>query len=186
MFVWENILLIELKLFFFPSRITYVIQTRIHNPVMRNPFFFQYSSLYKQQKEALGVLHGFTDSVIQRRREDSLKHGINKNDKFNNEKFEDEAIGGRQKRAFLDSLLHSTIDGKPLDDLEIREEVDTFMFAVSSPMFIVKKIFVKIEMNIEIIQFVCNRDMIQHRLELHSVCITLPGHRKYKKDALRK
>lgn len=43
-----------------------------------------------------------------------------------------EEMGIRKKRAFLDVLLQSTIDGKPLNDLEIREEVDTFMFEVYS------------------------------------------------------
>lgn len=36
--------------------------------------------------------------------------------------------GGRRKLALLDILLQSTIDGESLTNLDIREEIDTFMF----------------------------------------------------------
>lgn len=71
------------------------------------------------------VLHGFADNVIRKRRKELLDK------KDENENALDE-IGIRKKRAFLDLLLHSTINGKPLSDLEIREEVDTFIFGVIS------------------------------------------------------
>ena len=77
------------------------------------------------------MMHQLTDNVIQKRREELL---ADKGDRGSNK--EDDAINGddfgiRKKRALLDILLHSTIEDKPLTDLDIREEVDNFMFAVS-------------------------------------------------------
>lgn len=40
--------------------------------------------------------------------------------------------GIKNKNAFLDLLLLSEIDGVKIDDESIREEVDTFMFEVST------------------------------------------------------
>lgn len=41
-------------------------------------------------------------------------------------------IGIKKKMAFLDLLLLSRINGEPLSDISIREEVDTFLFEVNS------------------------------------------------------
>lgn len=37
---------------------------------------------------------------------------------------------GSKKMALLDILLKSSVDGQPLSNEDIREEVDTFMFGV--------------------------------------------------------
>uniref|UniRef100_A0AAG5CW78 Cytochrome P450 n=1 Tax=Anopheles atroparvus TaxID=41427 RepID=A0AAG5CW78_ANOAO len=103
--------------------ITILVQMRLFNFLIRYDFFYQFSNNRRKTQEALKVLHGYTDSVIKSRREELAKHGgaqsrdINEND-----------MGIKKKVAFLDMLLQATIDGQPLTDLEIREEVDTFMF----------------------------------------------------------
>ncbi len=60
-------------------------------------------------------MHGFTDRVIIARRDELIKN-INNND-------------NKERNNLINILLQSSIDGKPLSNLDIREEVDTFMFA---------------------------------------------------------
>jgi len=77
----------------------------------------------RRQKKILKILHDFTDSVIIKRRNELSKA---QNNPAAEE--EDDGIGAKKKMALLDVLLQSTIDGQPLSNMDIREEVDTFMF----------------------------------------------------------
>ncbi|XP_055549740.1 cytochrome P450 4d1-like isoform X1 [Wyeomyia smithii] len=98
-----------------------IAMQRTYNIWSRYSFTFQFTKYAKMQEEALKVLHGYTDSVIRTRRAELGSV----NQRNNNE----DDIGIRKKTAFLDMLLQTvTADGQPLSDLEIREEVDTFMF----------------------------------------------------------
>lgn len=78
--------------------------------------------MYRSEQKALKVLHEFTDNVIRSRRKELLNSGASTDNS-------NEDIGGKRKMALLDLLLESTIEGEPLSDIDIREEVDTFMFA---------------------------------------------------------
>lgn len=98
-----------------------IIQQRGLNPIYHYKVIYQFTKLCQEEKAALKVLHGYTNSVISKRR--AQLEAVAKS----TQKTEDD-IGQKKRTAFLDMLLQATINGVPLTDKEIREEVDTFMF----------------------------------------------------------
>ncbi|CAH1966528.1 unnamed protein product [Acanthoscelides obtectus] len=84
------------------------------------PWIHPITPNYFKQKRAIKVLHEHTDRVIDER----IKNPINISDE------DKDSVGMKKRLAFLDLLLTATIDGKPLSRMDIREEVDTFMFEV--------------------------------------------------------
>lgn len=103
------------------KRMCQVITDRNFSPF--HPKFFPLTPNYYKEKRALKVLHSHTDQVIEKRIEHS---------KFNRENNVTNESSANPKPAFLDLLIQATIDDKPLSRLDIREEVDTFMFEVST------------------------------------------------------
>ena len=100
-----------------------IIHIRNFDILMRFDLFFKISKYYKRQKNSLEILHSFTDEVISIRREELFSKIKNKQNNQNGPS-ETEDLGIKRKIAFLDMLLQVTIDGKPLTNLEIREEVE--------------------------------------------------------------
>lgn len=111
-------------------RVTGTLQLRVSNLWKRSDLLFKVFAHKEKQKtdKIIKVLHDFTNKVIIQRREHLLKNNGCDNERHSR----DNNIGMSKKMAFLDILLQATIDGVPLSNTEIREEVDTFMFAVST------------------------------------------------------
>ncbi|CAO1297746.1 unnamed protein product [Diamesa tonsa] len=106
------------------NEIADIIHQRSYDFILRYDIFFKFTPTFQKQKKLLKALHDYTDKVIMDRREMLLIESK----KEIKVKEQDEVLGTRRKIALLDLLLQSTIDGLPLTNNDIREEIDTFMF----------------------------------------------------------
>ncbi|XP_034108259.1 probable cytochrome P450 4d20 [Drosophila albomicans] len=82
--------------------------------------------LHRKLVSDIRIMHDFTDKVIRERRstvERALTDGS-----YRPLSLGDAEIGSKSQMALLDILLQASIEGSPLSDADIREEVDTFMF----------------------------------------------------------
>ncbi|CAO1381140.1 unnamed protein product [Diamesa hyperborea] len=107
------------------KEISYIISSRFIKMWMRPEFIFNLLPAKQRHDKCIEIMHKFTTNIIENRREVIMKD--DKTD-VTIEDIEDDDTGLKKKQALLDVLLKSTIDGKPLTNAEITEEVDTFMF----------------------------------------------------------
>ncbi|XP_043271742.1 cytochrome P450 4c3-like isoform X2 [Venturia canescens] len=100
------------------EKMTAIIQTRFTNIWMSMDVIFNRTSMGKVHQEALDVIHGFVNRVIsERKAEWKLKHDGNFNE------------SSKKRLALLDMLLEYSQNGAILSDEDIKDEVNTFMFA---------------------------------------------------------
>lgn len=107
-----------------------IVFDRIFSILNQFPKIYALTPAGKRGREVIQILHGFTNKVITDRRRQIEDHGLSLNNNTSNDANVDEIYGTKAKLSFLDMLLNATIDGKPLSNNDIREEVDTFMFEV--------------------------------------------------------
>ncbi|KAL6418300.1 hypothetical protein ACFW04_012206 [Cataglyphis niger] len=105
---------------------------RLFKPWYYNDLIFALSPQGRKQKKILKILHGFTEKVIAERRLYHERTNYRYLENLENDKETEindaEVFGIKKKRlAMLDLLIAVSRDNN-LSDLDIREEVDTFMF----------------------------------------------------------
>ncbi|XP_017787234.1 PREDICTED: cytochrome P450 4d2-like [Nicrophorus vespilloides] len=98
-----------------------ISMTRIINPFYRIKFMYKYTNMYKSEMDALEIITSFSLGIIEKRRKFLETYHSNDDNEY-------DEFGKRRKMTFMDILLKSTINGKPLTNEEIRQEVDTFLF----------------------------------------------------------
>ncbi|EAT37902.1 AAEL010154-PA [Aedes aegypti] len=105
--------------------ISEIVFWRMFNNVYNTEFMFKLSNKYGTYKKCLETIREFTLSIIEKRR--STLNVFDKNG--GTSEVCNDSTGLKKKMALLDILLQTEIDGRPLTNEEVREEVDTFMFA---------------------------------------------------------
>jgi len=110
------------------SRTCQIMMKRQSKFLLQPDWLFSLSSYKYDLMKQLGIIHGFTNQVIQERK---ISYAEEKQRKWERKDSEtDETFISKRKRlAFLDMLIESSKDGEVLSDADIAEEVDTFMFA---------------------------------------------------------
>ncbi|XP_059617472.1 cytochrome P450 4d2-like isoform X1 [Phlebotomus argentipes] len=115
------------------SEISQIMSTRFIKVWQRIDFLFNnFVSTKKDHDRCIRVMHNFTENIIRQRRE-KLIEMLSKDERdagvaTKGEDEEESEFYEKKRLALLDVLLQATVDGKPLSNEDIREEVDTFMF----------------------------------------------------------
>lgn len=121
-----KILVLILSFLFFYFRIATLTVERNFSPWHHPDFIYFKTKKGREYQKNLDIVQGFTKKVIQERQQE--RKNQKKNFKTSNEDF-----GIKKRQAFLDLLLDASENDQSakLTDVEIREEVDTFMFEVN-------------------------------------------------------
>ncbi|KAL6259145.1 hypothetical protein P5V15_009067 [Pogonomyrmex californicus] len=106
---------------------------RLMRPWLAFDSIFALTPMGRKQAKCLKILHGFTEKIIEERKQYHernnrryLENFSNKIDKI--EADDEEVIGMKKKRLAMLDLLIAVAPDYNMNDLDIREEVDTFVF----------------------------------------------------------
>ncbi|CRK87592.1 CLUMA_CG001389, isoform A [Clunio marinus] len=99
---------------------------RFYKPWLRVDYFFRKSSYADKYEKSLNTLQEMTTKVIKERK---LSRQMDNNE-FSGKAEND--FGMKKRKAFLDLLLDGNESNKELTDEDIKDEVNTFMFAVNT------------------------------------------------------
>ncbi|XP_015185916.1 PREDICTED: cytochrome P450 4c3-like [Polistes dominula] len=100
------------------DKLSHITQYRFTSLWASKDFLFKWSNLGKEYDRALRVVHNFVDQVIAERKRE---RGNNENNNYDKPT--------KRNKHLLDSLLDISSNGTILTDTDIRDEVNTFMFA---------------------------------------------------------
>ncbi|GJQ86420.1 hypothetical protein Trydic_g10328 [Trypoxylus dichotomus] len=98
-----------------------ILVERSLSPILSNDLLYPFTKTYQNERAALKVVHGFTKSVISRRKTEFYNNSQNYHQS-------EDSFRRKKKRAFLDLLLEYSVKDPSFTEKDIQEEVDTFMF----------------------------------------------------------
>lgn len=107
--------------------ISEIITWRFFRPYITD-FIFQFTPKGYAFQKHLKQVHNFTRKVVAERKKHLKDNNLNNESKAN--KANNKLLGKKERMSFLDLLLNSSESSDVLNDQDIAEEVDTFMFEV--------------------------------------------------------
>ncbi|KAK9744649.1 Cytochrome P450 [Popillia japonica] len=105
--------------------ISEIITWRFFRPYITD-FIFQFTPKGYAFQKHLKQVHNFTRKVVAERKKHLKDNNLNNESKAN--KANNKLLGKKERMSFLDLLLNSSESSDVLNDQDIAEEVDTFMF----------------------------------------------------------
>lgn len=99
------------------GELMFLIDKRLLNPLLQPNFIWKLTPYRRREKELLHIIHTFVDNIIEARRQILLNPS------------NQSVLSVSKRKVLLDTLLTSTMEGKPLNNRDITGEVNTFTFA---------------------------------------------------------
>lgn len=106
----------------FSFSITTIVYKRMFNPLYGVDFIFKLTKEHKLFEESMKVVSDTTQKVISSRRKHYEEHPEELKENTNE-------VGVRKRMPLIDTLLRTNVEGKPLSNQDIEDEVNTFLFA---------------------------------------------------------